>query len=290
MADIVFTAQFIATKVGLDAIVVTWDVDRVTRSDGTRLALVTGGATNVVYGRRGLYGYRLTAADLTLYDYVATAITADATVDQQEIAAVWTLWSLQWYDVLTAIMTTAGSIGKLFVDTLDAAISSLPSLAAITTAISAILCNVWNCARRTLTMPITLLKSMLRGEKLELLRGDTLDLPILALGDLTTATELWFTVKKQLSDADTASEIQISLTGGLLAIAGAVAATPANGSITIDDLAAGNVTIALTAEEMAKLDVDFVGYWDIQKAVGVVATTLTRGNAQVLGDATRSVA
>ena len=190
-------------------------------------------------------------------------------------------------------------------DYLDATISGVPTavwafgvrtltgfgtlVADITTAISAILCNVWNCARRTLTMPITLLKSMLRGEKLELLRGDTLDLPILALGDLTTATELWFTVKKQLSDADTASEIQISLTGGLLAIAGAVAATPANGSITIDDLAAGNVTIALTAEEMAKLDIDFVGYWDIQKAVGVVATTLTRGNAQVLGDSTRSV-
>jgi len=172
----------------------------------------------------------------------------------------------------------------------DAMALTAVALAQIVAGISAILCNVWNCARRTLTMPITLLKSMLRGEKLELLRGDTLDLPILALGDLTTATELWFTVKKQLSDPDTASEIQISLTGGLLAIAGAPAATPANGSITIDDLAAGNVTIALTAEEMAKLDIDFVGYWDIQKAVGVVATTLTRGNAQVLGDSTRSVA
>jgi len=189
---------------------------------------------------------------------------------------------------------------------LDAAISAIPAavwafgvrtltsfgtlVADITTAISAILCNVWNCARRTLTMPITLLKSMLRGEKLELYRGDTLDLPILGLGDLTTATQLWFTVKKQLSDADAAAEIQISLTIGLEAIAGAVATTPANGSITIDDLVAGNITIALTAEEMAKLDVDFVGYWDIQKAVGVAVSTLTRGNAQVLGDATRSVA
>ena len=163
-------------------------------------------------------------------------------------------------------------------------------VADITTAISAILCNVWNCARRTPTIPISLLKLMLRGEKLELYRGDTLDLPLLGLGDLTTATQLWFTVKKQLSDADSAAEIQISLTAGLEAIAGAVATTPANGSITIDDLVAGNITIALTAEEMAKLDVDFVGYWDIQKAVGVAVSTLTRGNAQVLGDATRSVA
>jgi hypothetical protein len=163
-------------------------------------------------------------------------------------------------------------------------------VADITAAISAILCNVWACARRTLTMPITQVKSMLLGTKLEILRGDTFDQDFTGLGDLTTATELWFTVKKQLSDADAVAEIQISLTGGLLAIAGGVATIPANGSITITDLAAGNITVELAAIETAKLDVDFTGYWDIQKAVGDVVMTLTRGNCQILGDPTRSVA
>jgi hypothetical protein len=261
---------------GVDGIAVTWDIDRVVRATGVRNALVTGGATNIVFGRRGLYGYRLEDADLTTYDYLFTAITADATPTGHEIAAVQTLWSLQWYDVATAIMTTAGSIGLFLVG--------------LVTSISAILCNVWSCARRTLTMPITHVKSMLLGTKLEILRGDTFDQDITGLGDLTTATELWFTVKKQLSDADTAAEIQISLTGGLLAIAGGVATAPANGSITVVDAATGHITVYLEAEEAAKLDVDFVGYWDIQKAVGDVVTTLPRGNCQVLGDSTRSVA
>ena len=71
-----------------------------------------------------LTGANLTGADLTLYDYIATAITADATVDQQELAAYWTLWSLSWHDILTTALTTAGSIGKLLVDNINATIGS----------------------------------------------------------------------------------------------------------------------------------------------------------------------
>lgn len=119
MATIIAYAQFIASKAGKNGIVVTWDIEQITRSDGTRAALVTGGATNVIIGRRGLYGYRLTGADITLYDYVFTAITADGTVDQQELAAMWTLWSLSWHDIATSIMTVVGSIGKWLVDLVD---------------------------------------------------------------------------------------------------------------------------------------------------------------------------
>ncbi len=123
MATICFYAQFIKNKVGVNGLTVTWDVERVNRSTGARDALVTAGATNISVERRGLYGYRLDSADITTYDYVATAITA-GDVDQQEIAAMWTLWSLSWHDILTAALTTVGSIGKLLVDTLDAAVSS----------------------------------------------------------------------------------------------------------------------------------------------------------------------
>ena len=149
--------------------------------------------------------------------------------------------------------------------------------------------NIWNHSRRTLTMAAALFKSMLRGQMLELQRGDTLDLDITGLGDLTTVDDLWFTLKKQLGDVDASAEMQISLLGGLLAIAGATAATPANGSITITDAAAGNITVALTAEEMAKLDVDFVGHWDVQSLTGVTVVTRTRGNARILGDSTRRI-
>ena len=94
MSTLCFYAQFTASKTGANSLTVTWDVEQVTRSDGTRSALVTGGATSVTVGRRGLYGYVLANADLTLYDYVATAITSDATVDLKEVPALWTLWTI----------------------------------------------------------------------------------------------------------------------------------------------------------------------------------------------------
>jgi len=142
-----------------------------------------------------------------------------------------------------------------------------------------------------LTMSLASIKSMLLGSKLELWRGDTLAQTITGLGDLTGIADLWFTVKKQdLNDLDATSEIQISLTGGLLAIAGATATTPANGSIVINLPATqGSITVNLAAVEMAKLDIDFTGYWDIQKLTGVVVQTITRGNASVLGDVTRRI-
>lgn len=124
MSTICFFSQFTASKVGVNSLTVTWDIEQITRADGTCYALVTGGANGITIGRRGLYGYVLTNADLSLYDYVATAITADTTVDQKEISAVWTLWSISWHDIATSIMTLAGSIGKLFTDNINATINS----------------------------------------------------------------------------------------------------------------------------------------------------------------------
>ena len=86
MADLIFHAQFIASKVGATGLTVTVDIDRYTISDGSRTALVTGGSATE--GRRGLYHYRLASADLSLYQYVATFITADTDVEQQEMSAL----------------------------------------------------------------------------------------------------------------------------------------------------------------------------------------------------------
>jgi len=255
---------FLSGGAGAVGLAVTVDVFR------NDALIVTGAATAPLdaVNAPGVYQYTLAGASVTVAgEYLFHFLDTGATADEVDVYA-------QWY-VRPWLVSLIISFSTLVVD--------------ITTAISAILCNVWSCPRRTLTMSIALIKSMLRGQKLELLRGDTLDLDIVGLGDLTTADDLWFTVKKQLSDVDAAAEIQISLGGGLLAIASSLATTPANGSIAITDLVAGNITIALAAVEMAKLDVDFVGYWDIQKLVGTVVTTLTRGNAQVLGDATRRI-
>lgn len=93
MSTICFYAQFTSLRAGLDGLTVTWDVERITRSDGTRSALVTGGANSITVGRHGLYGYVLTSAELGTYDYIATAITTSTTADVKEVPAVWTYYA-----------------------------------------------------------------------------------------------------------------------------------------------------------------------------------------------------
>jgi len=83
------SAQFTASRVGVDGLTVTWSVDRVTRSDGTRSALVTDAANAVTYGRFGLYGYLLDM-DLETYDYLVTAKSTSAIVDMKELTTFWT--------------------------------------------------------------------------------------------------------------------------------------------------------------------------------------------------------
>lgn len=60
MSTLAFYAQFTKTLLGVNSLTVTWDVEQITRSSGARSALVTGGATSITIGRRGLYGYLLT--------------------------------------------------------------------------------------------------------------------------------------------------------------------------------------------------------------------------------------
>lgn len=95
MSTLSFFGQFTASKVGKTGLTVTVDIARVTRSDGTQAAAVTAGSAVEVTSpnARGLYVYTLTGADLTLYDYVATFITSDATVDQKHVAGMWTRFS-----------------------------------------------------------------------------------------------------------------------------------------------------------------------------------------------------
>ena len=106
-----FYAQFTASKAGVNSLTVTWDIERITRADGTRSALQTGAATNITVGRRGLYGYYQTGCDLDLYDYVATAITADTSVDLKEVPALWTYWIADIADASVASVT--GAVGSV---------------------------------------------------------------------------------------------------------------------------------------------------------------------------------
>lgn len=99
--------------------------------------------------------------------------------------------------------------------------------------------------------------------------------------------KVWFTVKSDEADTDEQSLIQIELSDGLKYINGAAAVTSANGSITIDDEATGDVTIALDEVETAKLAPKQYHY-DIQilRTTGIAVSTLSSGTFIVSADYT----
>lgn len=124
-------------------------------------------------------------------------------------------------------------------------------------------------------------------------RGDTLSAALENIGALTNYSKVWFTVKRDFDDADSAAVVQIEKTDGLKYLNGAAVdvANKTNGSITIQDEATGDVTVALVAAETAKLSPGNYQY-DIQilRSAGTPVSTLTYGEFVVAADVTKATA
>jgi hypothetical protein len=144
-------------------------------------------------------------------------------------------------------------------------------------------------AEATLTTAGATLAAALSGTTVTIRRGDSLSLAITGLGDISARTMLWFSVKTADSQADTAAIIQIEETAGLVYLNGTAAGTPANGSITVDDAVAGDITVALDEVETDDLVPNSLTY-DVQMLAGGDVTTLTEGIANIVADITRAVA
>jgi len=102
----------------------------------------------------------------------------------------------------------------------------------------------------------SVLKRYIKADQIEIKRSTDVSFDIIGVGDLTGRTKLYFTVKymKEKDDAtDAQSVIQIEETAGLLYINKTKADTPANGTLTVTDVLAGNITITLAAVESNKL-------------------------------------
>jgi len=134
----------------------------------------------------------------------------------------------------------------------------------------------------TVTSPVS-------GSTITAIRGDTLVAVLEGIGELTGYQNLWFTVKDDEADPDSASLIQIDTTTGLHYINGAAASVPGNGALEVNDEASGDVTITLEAVETAKLSPRSYHY-DIQvlDSTGAISTLIT-GTFNVSPDYTRSI-
>lgn len=142
----------------------------------------------------------------------------------------------------------------------------------------------------TLTQAGAEVAATLSGSDLTIRRGDSLSVALTSLGDISGRTKLWFTVKEQASDPDTAAVFQIEETDGLLYIDGDDAGTSGNGAITVDDEAAGDITVTLDETETAKLRPNDSLVYDIQVLDSGSISTLSAGEAEVTADVTRTVA
>lgn len=121
-------------------------------------------------------------------------------------------------------------------------------------------------------------------------RGDTWTIAIPGMDSLAARTKLWFTVKRSKSDYDSAALVMIEETAGLLYIAGKAAATAANGSITVTNAAAGNITVTVKGTETFKLPVVDDIFYDVQMLTASGPKTMAIGVFNIRADVTRVTA
>lgn len=216
-------------------------------------------------------------------------------------------YTTRWFEVAALVPTTADRTldvtagGLVNGMALEATLTAMKgaswtdeTLAALMTAIEAIsagsgasAAEVWAYAARTLTQSAASVTATVTGSDITCQRGDTLSASLTDVGALTGYSKVYFTVKQDSADADSASIIQIVTSTGLLYLNGA-AGTAAKGSITITDEATGDITIALDESETAKLNPGSYSY-DVQvvRTAGTVST-LTEGTFEVAADVTRA--
>lgn len=84
---IILYGVFMASKVGKTGLTPTVNVRAIERSTGTVTTVATGASATTVGD--GVYAYQVAAATPQTHDYIAVFVTADATVDAQNVQAIW---------------------------------------------------------------------------------------------------------------------------------------------------------------------------------------------------------
>jgi hypothetical protein len=121
-------------------------------------------------------------------------------------------------------------------------------------------------------------------------RGDQFDATISNLLHLAGRTYMWWTVKSSPErQTDAQAKLQITEDDGLVYLLGEEYATPADGSLTVDD-EAGTVQIELAAAVTSWLSAGQRWYWDLQilDADGEPLTIAT-STLEVTVDVTRAI-
>ncbi len=116
------------------------------------------------------------------------------------------------------------------------------------------------------------------GSNITVRAGDTWSIPINGLGNLTGVDKLWFSVNAP-GAADSAAKLFLELAAGLTRVNGAAYTPTTDGSITVTDASAGNITVAIDEAVSAQLGGSGgqPGRWTIKKRIGGDTVTLATG-------------
>lgn len=130
---------------------------------------------------------------------------------------------------------------------------------------------------------------------LELYRGDDWSFQIEGMGDMTGYQNIWVTFKEKKTDLDASAWMQVDKATGLLVIMSDSSPTAGNASITINDLVAGDFTVAVSSVESSKVEQSLshlrksTGFWDAQyKDVSGLVSTPKKGVLTIDYDVTRA--
>lgn len=149
----------------------------------------------------------------------------------------------------------------------------------------------WSYTVKTLSQSAASVIAAVEGSTVTMPWATSWDFSITGLGDVTTRDTLYFTVKRKPKDGDPLSVVQIEETAGLLFINSAAATVAGNGTLTVDDAVAGDVTITLAVAESAKLKTTDNLLYDIKMiTVGGLAQLLTMGRFNISDIVTGAIA
>lgn len=261
-----FLAHYISSKVSATGLTVTIDVWEV-QQDGTAAEIVTAGSAVEVGD--GLYRYVLASGSVDANaEYIAIFKTATSTVDQQHLAAVYSVGRAGVANLDAAASTIKADTAAILDDTgaagvvvaagsktgyalsaagiqavWDALTSGLTTAGSIgkflvdnlAGGLSAITAAIAALAGTTLT-----LRSVVDGNTVTVAAADTWDFDLAGLGDLTAFEVMLFIVKRYEKDSANDSIVYLRSDTGLIRLNKAAVAVAAHGSLTVGS---GQVTV-----------------------------------------------
>lgn len=148
--------------------------------------------------------------------------------------------------------------------------------------------TLWGYESRTLTQSAAGVLAAVDGDEIVILRGDTVTVSLSNLGDISTRTALYFTMKGNPERADADALVQVTEAGGLVVLNGSSIVIPLNGELTVTDENAGDVTITLKAAATYALPL-VSGVYDVQMISAAGVFTKTQGEFRIVPDVTHAI-